>query len=171
MVLPRRLQIEFSKTIQTIAEDTGTEISPSDMWKAFEAAYFAADAAVQFLSHEAVTDEGGAKVAVQLLIDGRPHTVIGHGNGPIAAFVDGLKKDLEIEIDVHDYAEHAVSAGTNARAAAYVEARAPDGTIRWGVGTDESILAASLKAVISAVNRLRAVGSVGRSAALQMPQG
>jgi 2-isopropylmalate synthase len=72
---------------------------------------------------------------------------------------------------VHDYAEHAVSAGTNARAVAYVEARAPDGTIRWGVGTDESILAASLKAVISAVNRLRAVGSVGRSEALQIPQG
>ena len=78
------------------------------------------------------------------------------GNGPIAAFVDGLKKDLGIEIDVHDYAEHAVSSGTNAQAAAYVEARAADGVIRWGIGIDESILAASLKAVISAVNRLRA---------------
>src|ERR671915_1464064 len=59
LILPRRLQIEFSKTIQTITEDTGTEISPSDMWRTFEAAYFSADAAVQFLSHEAVTDEGG----------------------------------------------------------------------------------------------------------------
>ena len=67
-----------------------------------------------------------------------------------------LKKDLGIQIDVHDYAEHAVSAGTDAQAAAYVEAQDADGTIRWGVGTDESILAASLKAVISAVNRLRA---------------
>jgi 2-isopropylmalate synthase len=154
LLLPRRLQIEFSKTIQTITEDTGTEISPSDMWKAFETAYFPANAAVQFLRHEAVTDEGGAKVTVQLLVDGQPHTVTGEGNGPIAAFVNGLKKDLGIEIDVHDYAEHAVSAGSNAQAVAYVETRAPDGTIRWGVGTDESILAASLKAVISAVNRL-----------------
>jgi 2-isopropylmalate synthase len=171
MILPRRLQIEFSKTIQTITEDTGTEISSSDMWKAFEAAYFPADTAVQFLSHEAVTTEGGAKVTVELRVDGQPRTVTGHGNGPIAAFVDGLRKDLGIEIDVHDYAEHAVSAGTNAQAAAYVEARAADGTIRWGVGTDESILAASLKAVISAINRLHGEGAVGRLEPLKMLQG
>lgn len=155
MVLPRRLQIEFSKTIQTITEDTGTEISPSGMWEAFERTYFPAHAPVQFLGHEAVTDAGGAKVAAQLLVDGQPRQVTGQGNGPIAAFVDGLKTTLGIEIDVHDYAEHAVSAGSSAMAAAYVEARAADGTIRWGVGKDESILAASLKAVISAVNRLR----------------
>jgi 2-isopropylmalate synthase len=60
-----------------------------------------------------------------------------------------------MELDVQDYAEHAVSAGSSAMAVAYVEMRASDGTVRWGVGTDESILAASLKAVISAVNRLR----------------
>jgi 2-isopropylmalate synthase len=171
MVLPRRLQIEFSKTIQTITEDTGTEISPSDMWKTFEATYFPAEAPVQFLSHEATTDKSGAKVTAQLLVDGQPHTVTGEGNGPIAAFVRGLRRDLGIEIDVHDYAEHAVSAGTDARAAAYVEVQSPDGAIRWGVGVDESILAASLKAVISAVNRLRAAGSVGRLEALKMLQG
>jgi 2-isopropylmalate synthase len=171
MILPRRLQIEFSKTIQTITEDTGTEISPSDMWTEFETAYFPADAPVQFLSHEAMTDEAGAKVMVQLRVDGQPHTVTGQGNGPIAAFVHGLKKDLGVEIDVHDYAEHAVSAGTDARAAAYVEAEGPDGAIRWGVGTDESILVASLRAVISAVNRLRAAGSVGRLEPPQILQG
>jgi 2-isopropylmalate synthase len=162
MVLPRRLQIEFSKTIQTITEDTGTEISPADMWKAFEAEYFPPEPRMQFLSHEAVTDEAGAKVTVRLHVDGQPHSVTGQGNGPIAAFVHGLKQDLGVEIDIHDYAEHAVSAGSSARAAAYVEARAPDGTIRWGVGTDESIVVASLKAVIGAINRLRTVGSVGR---------
>src|SRR6266446_4636708 len=87
MVLPRRLQIEFSKTIQTITEDTGTAISPGDMWQAFAAIYFPTNAPVQFLRHEAVTDEGGAKVAIQLLVDGQPCTVTGQGNGPIAAFV------------------------------------------------------------------------------------
>jgi 2-isopropylmalate synthase len=158
MILPRRLQIEFSKTIQSITEDTGTEISPSAMWQAFEAAYFPANAPVQFLSHEAITGEGGAKVTVQLLVDGQTHRVTGEGNGPIAAFVNGLKKDLDIEIDVHDYAEHAASAGSNALAVAYVEIRSATGTIRWGVGSDESILAASLRAVISAVNRLRTAG-------------
>jgi 2-isopropylmalate synthase len=72
--------------------------------------------------------------------------------------VNGLKKDLDIEIDVHEYAEHAASAGSNALAMAYVEVQAANGTIRWGVGSDESILAASLRAVISAVNRLRTAG-------------
>jgi len=158
MILPRRLQIEFSKTIQSITEDTGTEISPSAMWQAFEAAYFPAHAPVQFLSHEAVTDEGGAKVTVQLLVDGQPQWVTGEGNGPIAAFVNALKQDLDIEIDVHDYAEHAVAAGSNALAMAYVEVQAANGAVRWGVGSDESILAASLRAVISAVNRLRPDG-------------
>jgi len=155
MVLPRRLQIEFSKTIQTITEDTGTEISPGDMWQAFATTYFPANAPVQFLGHEAVTNGGQAQITVQLLVDGQPRTVTGQGNGPIAAFVDGLKTALGLEIDIHDYAEHAVSSGASAMAVAYVEGRAVDGTIRWGVGTDASILAASLKAVVSAVNRLR----------------
>jgi 2-isopropylmalate synthase len=155
LVLPRRLQIEFSKTIQVITEDTGTEISPKDIWKAFEAEYFPADPPVQFLMHEATTDERGAKVTVQLRVDGEPRTVSGEGNGPIAAFVQALSKDLGIEIDVHDYAEHALSIGSNARAAAYVETQTPGGSIRWGVGIDESILVASFKAVINAVNRLR----------------
>src|SRR6266851_3613061 len=118
MVLPRRLQIEFSKTIQTITEDTGTAISPGDMWQAFAAIYFPTNAPVQFLGHEAVTDGGRAQVTVQLLVDGQPRTVTGQGNGPIAAFVDGLKTALGIEIDIHDYAEHAVSAGASAMAVA-----------------------------------------------------
>jgi 2-isopropylmalate synthase len=126
------------------------------MWQAFAATYFPTHAPVQFLRHEAVTDEGGAKVTIELLVDGQPHTVVGRGNGPIAAFVQGLKTALGLEIDVHDYAEHAVSAGASAMAAAYVEVGAADGTVRWGVGTDESILVASFKAVISAINRLRA---------------
>jgi 2-isopropylmalate synthase len=141
------------------------------MWRTFETAYFPADAPVQFLSHEAVTDKSGAKVTVQLLVDGKHLTVTGEGNGPIAAFVHALKKDLRIELDVHDYAEHAVSAGKDAQAAAYVEAQAPDGTIRWGVGVDESILAASLKAVISAVNRFRAVGRSIEARPMEILQG
>ncbi len=76
----------------------------------------------------------------------------------------GLARDLGIEVSVHDYAEHAVSARTDAQAVAYVEAANADGTVRWGVGMDGSIVAASLKAMVSAVNRLRAVASYARSA-------
>src|SRR5207253_2463031 len=89
-----------------------TEISPGDMWQAFATTYFPTNAPVQFLRHEAVTDESGAKIAIQLLVDGQPRTVTGQGNGPIAAFVHGLKTALGLEIDVNDYAEHAVSDGS-----------------------------------------------------------
>jgi 2-isopropylmalate synthase len=79
----------------------------------------------------------------------------GSGTGPLAAFVAALQADLGIALDVVDYSEHAVSAGTDAQAAAYVETQAANGEVRWGVGLDESILTASLRAVVSAVNRHR----------------
>jgi 2-isopropylmalate synthase len=90
-----------------------------------------------------------------LVVDGEPVTVHGAGGGPIAAFMAGLREHLGIDLEVVDYSEHAVSAGSDATAAAYVEVQAPDGSIRWGVGMHESILLASLRAVVSAVNRHR----------------
>ncbi len=161
--LPRRLQIEFSKAVQGVAEDTGTEISPSQMWGAFDAAYLQQDAddaaganRIVFRTAEATTNSERSRVTAQLVVDGEPRTVVGEGGGPISAFMRALRDDLGIELEVVDYSEHAVSAGSDATAAAYVEARADDGTARWGVGLDESILTASLKAVVSAVNRHRA---------------
>jgi 2-isopropylmalate synthase len=154
--LPRRLQIEFSKTIQTITEDSGTVIEPDEMWATFEGEYLPADPPVQLLSHETTTGEKGAAVTAQLLVDGDHRTVTGRGNGPIAAFVAALQADVGIDIDVHDYSEHAVGAGSDAVAVAYVETERDDGTVKWGVGMDESILTASLRAVVSAVNRHRA---------------
>jgi 2-isopropylmalate synthase len=151
--LPRRLQIEFSKSIQHITEDSGTEISPHEMWAAFQQEYLPEKPSVQLLSHESTTGDRGAKVTAQLLIDGEHRTVHGEGNGPIAAFVHGLHRDLGVEIEVVDYSEHAVSAGTDATAVAFVEVQDANGEVRWGVGMDESILAASLKGVLSAVNR------------------
>ena len=153
--LPRRLQIEFSKAIQTIAEDTGTEISPVAMWDTFQAQYLDAASGIELVSHESTTTETGSDISAQLLVDGEHRTVQGKGNGPIAAFVHALQVDLGIEIEVLDYAEHAVSAGTDATAVAYVEARDETNT-KWGVAVDASILTASLKAVVSAINRLKA---------------
>ena len=152
--LPRRLQIEFSRAIQTITEDTGTEISPTEMWTRFSEEYLPASPVITLVGHEVTTSTAGATVTAQLLVEGEHVTVTGAGNGPIAAFVHALQKDLAIDVEVVDYAEHATTAGADAAAAAYVEARSKDG-IRWGVGLDSSILAASLKAVLGAVNRLR----------------
>jgi 2-isopropylmalate synthase len=149
--LPRRLQIEFSKTIQTITEDSGTEISPKDMWEAFEKQYLRGD--WQLDTHELVSDNGTTRITAKLSVAGQPRTVTGSGNGPIAAFVDGLRKTLGAEIDVVDYAEHALGQGADATAVAYVETVDGDGTLRWGVGTHANIITASLRAVLSALGR------------------
>jgi 2-isopropylmalate synthase len=150
--LPRRLQIEFSRTIQGITEDTGTEISPTAMWEAFESEYLASGD-WRLLSHETTTGERGASVTAQLLVDGEHRTVTGRGNGPIDAFVAGLRADLGIDVEVVDYLEHAVGSGSDATAVAYVETQRDDGTVKWGVGVDESILTAGLRAVLSAAAR------------------
>jgi 2-isopropylmalate synthase len=156
--LPRRLQIEFSKSIQTITEDTGTEISPEALWTEFNQQYLPETQRIELLTHEITTNDEGSSVTAQLLVDGEHRTIVGDGNGPIAAFVHAVQRDLDIDVEVVDYAEHAVTAGAEATAVAYVEARNDDG-IRWGVGVHESILSASLRAVVSAVNRLRELSS------------
>jgi 2-isopropylmalate synthase len=155
--LPRRLQIEFSRTIQTISEDTGTEISPVRMWETFENEYFhfPLDGSVELISHETTTGSSGANVTAQLTVNGEHRTVVGQGNGPIDAFIAALQADLGVDLDVTDYSEHAVGTGSDAAAIAYVETQAGDGTILWGVGRHESILTASLRAIVSAVNRRR----------------
>jgi 2-isopropylmalate synthase len=151
MVLPRRLQIEFSQAIQHVTEDTGTEIAPAEMWEVFTREYLA-DGPIQLRSHENAAVAGVDKITAQLEVDGTVVTVTGEGDGPIAAFVGAIRDGLGIEIDVVDYSEHAVAKGAGALAAAYVETIGQSGATRWGVGLDRNILTASLRAVISALN-------------------
>jgi 2-isopropylmalate synthase len=152
--LPRRLQIEFSRTIQGIVEDTGTEISPGAMWDAFSGAYLPEVPVVSLRTHELTTDtEGATTVTAQILVDDVPMTVSGTGNGPIAAFVAALDAVTGDGFDVVDYSEHSLGTGADAVAVAYVETSADDGTLRWGVGTDANIITASFEAVLSALHR------------------
>jgi 2-isopropylmalate synthase len=153
--LPRRLQIEFSKTIQAITEDSGTEISPAAMWEAFRAQYLPERPAYALASHELTSEAGGdgTRIVAHLAVDGVARTVTGAGNGPIAAFVAALRSGLHAEIDVVDYAEHALGQGADATAVAYVETVDGDGTLRWGAGTHPNIITASLLAVLSALGR------------------
>ncbi|MDQ3810011.1 MAG: 2-isopropylmalate synthase [Chloroflexota bacterium] len=150
--LPRRLQIEFSKTIQTITEDSGTEISAEELWRTFRAVYMPENPRLQLLHHESTQDGEVASITAHLLFEGEPVTATGTGNGPIAAFIDALERSVGLAVDVVDYAEHALSAGHEANAAAYVELTDGARSVRWGVGIDHSILSASLKAVVSAIN-------------------
>jgi 2-isopropylmalate synthase len=160
--LPRRLQIEFSKTIQAVAEDTGTEISPVAMWDRFQDLYLPEAPSLELRQHELVTRaDDVAAITAQLLVDGAPVTISGEGSGPIAAFVAALRAGLGIDLDVVDYHEHSLGRGADSRAVAYVETVDADRTTRWGVGTDRNIITASLRAVLSAATRARAEVATG----------
>ncbi|HAP77215.1 MAG TPA: 2-isopropylmalate synthase [Acidimicrobiaceae bacterium] len=153
--LPRRLQIEFSKSIQHITEDSGTEIGPGVMWDAFEAEYLPSEPRCRLVSHELRSDSasGTTTITAQLVIDGEHLTITGEGNGPIDAFVHAMHDGLGSTIDVLDYAEHAMGKGSEAQAVAYVETSTAGGAVKWGVGTDPSTITAALRAVLNAHER------------------
>ena len=153
--LPRRLQIEFSQVVQARTDSDGGEVSPAQMWEAFEAEYLAPRTPLALNSHHTSSVAGSDdELDVNVFLDGKQTTLRGIGNGPIAAFVAALAT-IGHEVRVLDYAEHALSAGGDARAAAYVECAIGE-RIVWGVGIDANIVTASLKAVVSAVNRATA---------------
>jgi len=153
--LPRALQVEFSKNVQKVTEQTGTEISPAQIWEVFTTTYLPENATLQLLASEVVASQTSTRIVAQLLVDGAHVTITGEGNGPIDAIMAGLKADLNVDFTVRDYSEHALTAGSGASAVAYVEAEGSDGSSWWGVGMSSSILDASLEAVISAANRRR----------------
>ncbi|MEY3254439.1 MAG: hypothetical protein RJA01_445 [Actinomycetota bacterium] len=154
--LPRRLQIEFSQVIQSHTDDQGGEVFPEQMWRIFVDEYLPADEnqwgrfRLSGLTQSSSAD-GKVSLSVDLLDNKKALTLAGDGNGPISAFCRVLQAH-GIDVQVADYYEHAMSAGGDANAAAYLECTVNGGTF-WGVGIDPSTTTASLKAVISAVNR------------------
>jgi 2-isopropylmalate synthase len=166
--LPRRLQIEFSQVVQRHTDEEGGEVTAQQLWQIFADEYLPTpEAAVQSEAQNSwgrfslramqhSSDANGADhLRVDLVDGGETVTVEGHGNGPIAAFVEALS-GRGVGVRVLDYTEHAMSAGGDAKAAAYVECQVGD-RVLWGIGIDENIVRASLKAVLSATNR-----SIGR---------
>ena len=153
--LPRSMQVEFSKQVQEITEASGKEISRAQIWDVFTTTYLPTNPKLQLLSSEVAADQNQTRIFAQVLVDGKNITVKGEGNGPIDALMAGLRDELDVQFRVRDYHEHALTAGSEASAVAYVEAEASDGTTWWGVGMSSSILDASLEAVISAANRRR----------------
>jgi 2-isopropylmalate synthase len=154
--LPRRLQIEFSQVIQAKTDADGGEVSPEEIWAVFADEYLPVPDApwgrFRLAGHRnEATVDGKDALSVDLVVDGEPRTVEAAGNGPIDAFVSTLA-GFGVEMRFLDYAEHALSAGGDAKAAAYVECAIGD-RVLWGVGIDANIVTASLKALVSAVNR------------------
>ncbi|GAC1378689.1 MAG: 2-isopropylmalate synthase [Marmoricola sp.] len=152
--LPRRAQIEFSRVIQQRTDAEGGELSAEEIWDIFSAEYLDREAPLKLTSVHTSSAEGEKDaLTVNVYVEGQAQELHGTGNGPIAAFVDALNGlPQHFDVRVLDYAEHALSAGGDAIAAAYVEC-AVGGDIRWGVGLDANIVTASLRAVLSAINR------------------
>jgi 2-isopropylmalate synthase len=151
--LPRRLQIEFSKVIQGHTDAEGGEVSPTQMWEIFSATYLG-DGSITLLDHQTSSVvEGKHVLSAEVFTDGRAQQVEGVGNGPISAFCNALAT-TGVSARVLDYNEHALTAGTDAQAAAYVECEIGD-QVFWGVGIDTNTVTASMRAVLSAVNRSR----------------
>lgn len=177
LVLPRRLQIEFSKVIQQLTDGEGGEVTPKEMWDAFADEYLNPITPLERMHQKllaAETDDGTDRIEAVVKIDGVETEISGAGNGPLAAFVDALSH-VGVQVHVLDYSEHAMSAGEEAKAAAYVEARIDrpiasaaepgeagrtqeQSNVVWGVGIASSITTASLRAVVSAVNRAARLG-------------
>jgi 2-isopropylmalate synthase len=156
--LPRRLQIEFSRVVQIEADSSGHEMTVDDIWRVFEDEYLPASNLEQAWGRFALhgtratsTDDGPDTLSADVTDNGTAVTIEGAGNGPVAAFVAALST-LGVNVEVLDYHEHAMSGGGDATAAAYVECHIGEETL-WGVGIDPSITTATLKAIISAVNR------------------
>jgi 2-isopropylmalate synthase len=154
--LPRRLQIEFSRVIQQAADASGKEISARDIYALFKREYLDQQTPYAYVGHrssEAAEETEGRAELVEIDLDLRHHgaslSLQGGGNGPIDAFIDALG----LNVRLMDYHEHAIGSGANAQAACYVELRLDDGPTRFGVAIDGSIVTASFKAVLSAINR------------------
>jgi 2-isopropylmalate synthase len=151
--LPRRLQIEFSRVVQAATDDEGGEVTPAEMWAKFSAEYLS-NGPVSLLGHRASSVvESKHVLTAEVQVDGESRQIEGSGNGPISAFCDALG-GVDVKVRVLDYTEHALSAGSDAQAAAYVECEI-DGRTLWGVGIDADTTGASMRAVLSAVNRTR----------------
>jgi 2-isopropylmalate synthase len=158
--LPRRLQIEFSRVVQLHTDGEGGEMTPQEIWAAFQTEYLARDVPLRLNSvHTSAASGQRDALDINVYVDGEPTMLHGEGNGPVAAFLDALVS-IGYELRVLDYAEHALSSGGDAVAAAYVECAVGDSVV-WGVGIDANIVTASLRAVTSAANRAAAQGAFG----------
>ncbi|MFB7457775.1 2-isopropylmalate synthase [Streptomyces sp. NPDC056188] len=154
--LPRRMQIEFSKIIQAKTDAEGGEVTPKDIWAAFQDEYLPnpdnAWGRIQVRTGQSTTDTDGVDtLTVEATVDGEDTVLTGSGNGPISAFFDALQS-IGVDVRLLDYQEHTMSEGASAQAASYIEC-AIDDKVLWGIGIDANTTRASLKAVVSAVNR------------------
>ncbi len=155
--LPRRLQIDFSGIIQKIADETGKELEADLIWETFNKTYIEVNGKYEYLNHEIVSkiDENNKQIDainLNLKINGKNVKLYGKGNGPIDSFIDALSTKFKLNLKVSDYQQNAISSGSDASAAAYIELLIKDKTF-WGVGINPNTVVASFQAIINGINR------------------
>ena len=152
--LPKKLQAHFSRTVQALADETSRELNAADIWQAFQSAYRLGDEKrFKLVDYEEKRAPTGERVFTGKIMDGSDErTVSGRGNGIISSVLAALADSFDVSLEVVNYSEHAIGAGSDANAAAYVECRDAAGETVWGVGIDEDVATASVRAVLSAAS-------------------
>lgn len=155
LVMPRRLQIEFSRVVQSVTDATGKELSAEDIWQIFQEQYLDAQSPYAYVAHHLVEDSTRDEVemSTEISIDGKGQRLSGRGNGPIDAFTHALSAIVGMPVKVHDYHEHSIGSGADAQAVTYIEVSVGQGKTLYGAGRDANIVTASMKAILSGVNR------------------
>lgn len=156
--LPKKMQAHFSRHVQQLADETGRELHAGDIWDVFQRVYcLNTPQHYQLLDYEETRAPNGERIfAGKVAVNGQERSVSGRGNGLISSVVSTIQDSFGLSIDIADYSEHAMGQGTSVRAAAYVECTTPEGKTVWGVGIDEDVATASVRAVLSAANALSA---------------
>lgn len=152
--LPKKMQAHFSRHVQELADEVGRELQADDIWGVFRKTYrLDAPQHFQLVDYDEARAGDGTRVfAGKIAVNGQVQSVSGRGNGLISSVAATLREAFGVSLEVRDYSEHAMAQGTDARAAAYVECAQPDGTVIWGVGIDEDVATASVRALLSAAN-------------------
>jgi 2-isopropylmalate synthase len=154
--LPKRMQAHFSKHVQELADELGRELVAEDIWDVFQRVYrLSGKQRFQLEDYEETRAADGSRVfAGKISVDGRVQSVSGRGNGLLSSVVTTLAESFGVTLEIRDYTEHAMAKGADARAAAYLECATSDGRTVWGVGLDEDVATAGVRAVLSAANAL-----------------
>ena len=154
--LPRSMQVEFAQVVQRITDERGGELAAADIWESFKHEYLEREVPLELDGYRITSGDDGERIDAVIRHAGAESEVAGEGNGPLDAFVHAVREATGVDARVLDYEEHALGSGSDARAAAYVQVEIGEQT-SWGVAVHHSIVTASLRAVVSAINRALAI--------------
>ncbi len=155
--LPKRMQADFSRVVQDVADRSSRELNAADIWEAFERHYrLSGNQPARLVDYQESGAAGDRIFVGRVMLNGEERSISGRGNGLISSVLTALRENLGVDLDVLDYSEHAIGVGTNVNAAAYVECRTPDGKIIFGAGMDADVATASVQAALSAANAVLA---------------